>query len=132
MLDSTGMMPKTVLKSAAAHPDSEGAWTDERCFIAEVWNHPSDPAVSLARARVPPGITTARHALAVEERYLIERGLGCVEIDGVETDVRPGDVVLIPRGARQRIRNLGEEDLVFLCVCTPRFEPACYEDREGS
>jgi mannose-6-phosphate isomerase-like protein (cupin superfamily) len=123
-------MTPGVLKTASPPPESEGIWTEERCFIVETWNHPSDPAVSLARARVPPGVTTARHVLAVDERYLIERGRGRVEIGGVESDVFPGDVVLIPRGTTQRVRNLGDEDLVFLCVCTPRFEPAHYEDRE--
>jgi len=126
----TPYMTPTVLKGASPLPEGEGTWTEERCFIVEIWNHPSDPAVSLARARVSPGVTTARHALAVDERYLIEKGQGRVEIDGIETDVARGDVVLIPRGATQRIRNLGDEDLVFLCVCTPRFEPAHYEDRE--
>jgi mannose-6-phosphate isomerase-like protein (cupin superfamily) len=124
-------MTPIVLKSASPPPESEGIWTEERCFIVETWNHPSDPAVSIARARVAPGVTTRRHALAVDERYLIEKGRGRVEIGGVETDVHAGDVVLIPRDTTQRIRNLGEEDLVFLCVCTPRFEPAHYEDREG-
>jgi mannose-6-phosphate isomerase-like protein (cupin superfamily) len=111
-------------------PDGKETWTEERCFIAEIWNDSSDPGVSLARARVTPGGVTVKHVLSVDERYLIERGRGQVEIDGVETDVGPGDVVLIPRGTTQRIRNLGSEDLVFLCVCTPRFELACYEDRE--
>ncbi len=120
-------------RSGASPPSSrEGFLTEERCTIVEIWNHPSDPEVSLARARVAPGVTTARHSLSVDERYLIEAGLGRVEVDGVETDVAPGDAVTIPRGATQRIRNLGSDDLVFLCVCTPRFEPACYQDREVS
>jgi len=125
-------MTPNVMKSASPCPDSAGIWTEERCFIVETWNHPSDPGASLARARVEPGVATARHSLAVDERYLIEKGRGRVEIDGIETDVGPGDVVLIPRGTAQRIQNLGDEDLVFLCVCTPRFEPAHYEDREAS
>ncbi len=125
-------MTPTVLEGASPPPESQGTWTEERCFIVETWNHASDPDVSLARARVPPGVTTARHALTVDERYVIEKGRGKVEIDGIESDVSRGDVVLIPRGASQRIRNLGDEDLVFLCVCTPRFEPAHYEDREAS
>jgi mannose-6-phosphate isomerase-like protein (cupin superfamily) len=120
----------TVLRGASPPPESRGIWIEERCFIAETWNHPLDPGVSLARARVAPGGTTARHALAVDERYLIEKGRGRVELDGVETEVSPGDVVLIPRGTTQRIQNLGTEDLVFLCICTPQFEPAHYEDRE--
>jgi mannose-6-phosphate isomerase-like protein (cupin superfamily) len=122
------------MKAAVFHGVSpltgEGVLTEERCSILETWNHPADPAVSLARARVAPGVTTARHSLSVDERYLIERGRGRVEVDGVETEVASGDVVLIPRGATQRIRNLGSEELVFLCICTPRFEPACYEDCE--
>ncbi len=125
-------MRPTVLKGASPHSSREGVLTEERCTILEVWNHPSDCGVSVARARVSPGVTTAKHSLSVNERYLIERGRGRVEVDGIETDVGPGDVVLIPRGASQRIRNLGDEDLVFLCVCTPRFEPACYEDLEAS
>jgi len=125
-------MTPSLLKSASPPRESEGTWTPERCFIVETWNHPSDPDVSLARARVSPGVTTARHVLAVDERYLIESGRGRVEIGGIESDVSPGDVVLIPRGTIQRIQNLGDEDLVFLCVCTPRFEPSHYEDREGT
>ena len=33
-------------------------------------------------------------------------------------------------GAAQRITNTGTGDLVFLCICTPAFEPDCYEDLE--
>jgi mannose-6-phosphate isomerase-like protein (cupin superfamily) len=123
---------KAAVLRGASPLGGEGVLTEERCTILEVWNHPWDPEVSLARARVSPGVTTARHSLSVDERYLIEQGRGRVEVDGVETDVVAGDVVLIPRGAVQRIRNLGSEELVFLCICTPRFEPACYEDGEGA
>jgi mannose-6-phosphate isomerase-like protein (cupin superfamily) len=45
--------------------------------------------------------------------------------------VRPGSVVHIPPGARQKIRNTGPEDLVFLAICTPRFEPRNYLDAEA-
>jgi mannose-6-phosphate isomerase-like protein (cupin superfamily) len=106
--------------------------TGERCSILETWNDASDPDVSLARARVAPGVTTVLHALAVDERYLIVSGKGRVEVEGLEPcRVSPGDVVLIPRGRSQRIENEGPEDLVFLCICTPRFEPRHYEDRES-
>ena len=89
-------MRPTVLKQASPPISGDGTLTEERCYIVETWNHPLDPGVSLARARVLPGVTTARHVLAVDERYLIERGSGRVEIGGIETDVAPGDVVLIP------------------------------------
>jgi mannose-6-phosphate isomerase-like protein (cupin superfamily) len=37
-------------------------------------------------------------------------------------------VVLIPPSVRQRIANLGKEDLIFLAICTPRFRNEAYED----
>ena len=44
--------------------------------------------------------------------------------DGLHTFVR------IPAGVRQRIRNTGPTDLVFLCICTPRFEQSAYRELE--
>jgi mannose-6-phosphate isomerase-like protein (cupin superfamily) len=122
-------MTPAVVKNASPRVET---WTEERCFIVERWNDTKDPQVSLARARVPAGVTTARHSLSVDERYLIEQGRGRIEVGGLEAEVGPGDVVLIPRDTLQRVENLGDDDLVFLCICTPRFEPGCYEDHESS
>ena len=104
----------------------------ERCAILELANDASDPAVSIARARVAPGVTTARHRLrGTVERYLILEGRGRVDIDGMPSaEVGPGDAVTIPAMCAQRIANLGDADLLFLAICTPRFVPACYESLE--
>ena len=105
--------------------------TPEGCYILESWNDGFDPAVSIARARIEPGATTQAHRLkGVIERYLIIEGEGRATADGVAKDVRPGDVVTIPAGASQRIANTGTRDLVFYCICTPRFTPECYEALE--
>ena len=105
----------------------EERFTEERCFIAEMWNDSRDPDVSIALARVKAGEITELHRLAVDERYVILSGRGRVEIEGLEpAPVGPGDVVLIPAGKTQRIANRGAEDLVFFCICTPRFEPGHY------
>lgn len=103
-------------------------YTDERCHIIEVSNTPDDPAVSIARARVEPGITTAWHQLkGTVERYSIMSGQGLVEIgDLAPQAVNAGDVVIIPEMCRQRITNIGKEDLIFLAICSPRFEEANY------
>jgi oxalate decarboxylase/phosphoglucose isomerase-like protein (cupin superfamily) len=45
-------------------------------------------------------------------------------------EVAPGDVVLIPPSCRQRIACVGEGDLIFLAICTPRFSEVAYEDIE--
>lgn len=104
----------------------------EGCYITEHWNDAHDPDLSLARARVPPGVTTRRHRLVgITERYLILEGEGRVEVEGLTvTVVRPGDVVLIPPGASQRIANTGSGELVFVAACTPRFQPERYRDLE--
>lgn len=107
-------------------------YTEERCYITELSNTPDDPHASIARARVLPGVTTRRHRLrGTTERYVILEGKGRVEIgDEPAREVGPGDVVLIPPLVRQRITNVGNDDLIFLAICTPRFTWECYEDVE--
>jgi mannose-6-phosphate isomerase-like protein (cupin superfamily) len=104
--------------------------TPERCFINELSNSDADPEVSIARARVPAGVGTRWHRLkGIAERYVLLSGSGRVEVGSLPARaVGPGDVVLIPPGCRQRITNLGAEDLIFLAICTPRFRPEAYED----
>ena len=105
-------------------------YTAERCFIIELSNSPDDPQVSIARARVAPGVTTRWHRVVdTAERYVILEGTGRVEVGDLEPqEVAVGDVVLIPPSCRQRIANSGSADLVFLAICSPRFRPEAYED----
>ncbi len=100
----------------------------EGCFITELSNTPEDPVVSIAKARVLPGVTTAWHWLSgTVERYVILSGQGLVEVgEQPARQVLEGDVVIIPAKVRQRISNVGAVDLIFLAVCTPRFEMQNY------
>ena len=108
-------------------PESE-FHTDERCYIVEIHNREEDEGCSIVRARVAPGVTTQLHVLrGIDERYVILEGLVLVELGGAApAPVRPLDVVAIAAGASQRITNVGTADLIFLCVCTPRFREAAY------
>lgn len=119
------MQPLIQRKNSAAE-----YYTDERCYIKELSNSDADADASIAQARVRAGVTTRWHRLAgISERYVILSGAGRVEVGDLPPQhVAHGDVVLIPPGCRQRIACLGEEDLVFLAICTPRFRPAAYED----
>lgn len=102
----------------------------EGCHINEVSNTPDDAAVSIARARVAPGVATRWHRLRdTVERYVILSGKGRVEVGALPAeDVGPGAVVVIPPLCRQRITNTGGDDLVFLAICSPRFRLEAYED----
>lgn len=113
------------------NPDDE-FYMDENCYITELANTADDNEVSIARARVEPGITTRWHRLHnVVERYYIISGVARVEVaDLPACDVHAGDTITIPALCRQRITNIGNEDLIFLAICTPRFTPKAYEDIE--
>lgn len=105
-------------------------YIDEGCHIVEVSNSEDDPQLSIARARVAPGVTTRWHRVVdTAERYVILEGRGRVEVgDLAPQEVGPGDAVLIPPSCRQRIANVGTGDLVFLALCTPRFRADRYQD----
>lgn len=107
------------------------AWTRERCFITELMNSVEQPEVSLARARVEPGVTTELHSLSVSEWYILEAGEGLMRVTNRDPFiVRPGDVVCVEKSTAQQITNSGKSDLIFLCVCVPRFSQECYTSLE--
>jgi len=78
-------------------------------------------------------ITRWHYLRKTTERYVIISGSGFVELgDEPLVQVNPGDAVLIPSGVRQRIRNVGVDELVFLAICSPRFLPENYVDCDES
>jgi mannose-6-phosphate isomerase-like protein (cupin superfamily) len=121
------MKPKIVKASSITE-----VYTPERCFVGENYGS-GDGKVSIAIARVKPGITTVAHHLeGIEEIYIITQGKGVMEIKGMEpAEVAVGDVIVIPDGVSQRIKNVGSNDLVFYCVCTPRFVQERYFSDEA-
>ncbi len=109
--------------------------TPEGCFLFENWGFSTgDKAVSIARARVEPGVSTKAHHLEkTQEIYIIVKGKGEVQVEGLEpTEVVEGDIVAVPSGASQCIRNIGKSDLIFYCVCTPSFKEECYRSENLS
>ena len=122
---------ETIIKQIDA---TKEYYFEEGCYINELSNSSEDPEVSIAPARVLPGEATRWHRLHnTVERYVILQGQGEVEIGQLPpTTTGKGDVVLIPAGCRQRIRNIGETELVFLAICSPRFQPDAYEDIEDN
>lgn len=85
---------------------------------------PLDLRYSLAHAILPVGQTSTPHSLKTSEVYYILGGRGEMHInDQVET-IGPGDAVYIPPEARQFVRSLGPEDLVFICIVDPAWQKA--------
>lgn len=132
---------KTKTPIVSQVPESQEYYFKEGCYILELWNDPRDVDTSIARARVEPGITTRLHALHhTAERYLILEGRGQVFIGGNSfggkgvggntEEVQAGSVVFIPPYCPQQIKNIGDEDLIFLAICSPRFKAENYQDLE--
>lgn len=107
--------------------------TLERCDINELLNHSLDNDCSIAQAKVAPGVTTQLHAVNnTVERYVILEGEGQVFINHQPPEkVAYLDVVTIAEGVAQKIENIGAGELVFLCICTPRFEQKNYLNLES-
>lgn len=114
--------------------ESKEFFTNERCHILELLNnHASGEPFSIARCRVEPGVTTTWHRLnGIQEFYYILEGYGFMEIgDDPGFEVQKNDIVQIGVSEAQRIKNIGEEDLIFLAICNPPFTDENYEDFEG-
>jgi mannose-6-phosphate isomerase-like protein (cupin superfamily) len=113
------------------HEPGTEYYSAEGCYITEVSNSAADPEASIARARRAGRDGTLAPAEGTAERYVIVKGRGRVEVDELGAhEIKPGNVVLIPPMCRQRIANIGKTQLVFLAVCTPRFEGRSYQDLE--
>ena len=110
------------------HDASAEYYFEEGCHIIETSNSTDDEGVSIARARVEKGQQTKWHYLQnTIERYVILSGCGLVEVGtDAACDVASGDVVIVPANTRQRIKNTGEDDLLFLAICSPRFQKKNY------
>lgn len=111
---------------------SKEYYFEEGCFIIEMLNEENQPDLSIARARVEPQKTTRLHKLHnIVERYVIQFGRGEVTIGDTQPFfVGPGDMVIIPADTNQKIKNIGQQDLIFLVICTPRFIHTAYQDTE--
>ena len=121
-----------MLPSIRTHDSRPERFTRELCFITELSNSADDEDLSVALVRVQPGVTTRWHLVTGSaERYVILSGEGVVEIgDLAPRRLGPNDAAIIPPRCRQRIRNSGQADLVFLALCTPRYRPESYVDIE--
>lgn len=80
---------------------------------------------SLAEATLAPGAATQAHYHPLtEELYYLLRGKALMAVEAERRSVGPGDAIAIPPGQRHQIRNVGAEELVFLCCCVPAYEHA--------
>ena len=79
---------------------------------------------SLAHAIIKPGEKSLPHKFhEASEVYYILKGKGLMHIDDESAEVSPGDTIYIPPLAIQWIENTGVDDLEFLCIVDPAWQP---------
>ena len=81
----------------------------------------SDGSVAMFEFDVPTGakVPIAHSHDAYEETVYGLQGVLTLTVEGVATDVGPGEVLCIPRGAVHHFENLSDEDVTALAVVTP-------------
>lgn len=81
-----------------------------------------DIPYSLAYARLPAGETSKAHRLTSTEVYYIISGTGEMHIGEESEQVGPGDAIVIPPKASQYIKNIGTDELAFICIVSPAWK----------
>ena len=82
-------------------------------------DYPFSGRYSLAHAMLAAGNSSEPHRLKSSEVYYILDGRGEMHIDDDRAEVSTGDTVEIPPGAVQWIKNIGQSELIFLCLVDP-------------
>ena len=79
---------------------------------------------SLAEVTIPPGMSSTPHFHKTsEETYLILSGQADMVINQDHFTLESGDAILIQPHEVHQIFNRDLEDLVFLAVCVPAWQP---------
>ena len=102
--------------------DCEPFYAGDNTLLREILHPDKAPLnlrYSLAHAVVKPGLTSFLHSLKTSEVYYILQGEGMMHIDDENEKVKPGDTIYIPPKAMQFISNIGNSDLIFICIVDP-------------
>lgn len=83
-------------------------------------DHHVDIPYSIAHAILKPGEESQPHRLKTStEIYFILKGMGLMHLNDETTEVQEGNIIVIPPGAKQHIKNIGKDTLEFLCIVSP-------------
>lgn len=97
----------------------------DNCYLKEILRPESangEIHYSLAHAYVKPGETTYVHKMKTSEIYYILEGQGEMTIDDETILVGVGQTIRIPSNSKQFIKNVGSNDLKFLCIVDPAWK----------
>ncbi len=95
----------------------DGTWIKE---LLSPKNDPVFTSYSIALAKIDPGRKSIPHKLQFSsEVYIIIKGIGIIHIEEEAREVKPGNIIYIPKRSLQFIENSGMEELIFYCIVDP-------------
>jgi mannose-6-phosphate isomerase-like protein (cupin superfamily) len=90
---------------------------DHRGPDGAVWSLPHGGDLDANLVHLGPGGAIGEHRNDDVDVVLVGiEGAGCVIVDGVQTSLRPGTLVAVPKGTTRSIRSLAEVGLVYLSI----------------
>lgn len=91
-----------------------------------LYSEPRNPRHGVAQITLPPGKGAATHYHPeAEESYYILSGEAQMMLGEDQSKVTAGDAILIPTGVPHKIWNETGQDVVFLAICLPSWDPEC-------
>ncbi|MDP7009619.1 MAG: cupin domain-containing protein [Phycisphaerales bacterium] len=88
------------------------------------------PTFAMRHFSVTSGGCTPRHQHNWEHEVLVLSGTGEIECNGVTTPISGGDSLFVPPSDLHQFRNIGTEELEFICIVP--VASACGEPVPGS
>jgi len=101
----------------------------DNTLLKELFNPVKDDLeirYSIAVGRVQMGGTTYLHKLKSSEVYFFLKGTAEITINDETAVVGASQAVYVPPGASQLVKNVGNDELLFVCIV----DPAWKEDDE--
>ena len=77
---------------------------------------------SLAHCTINPGKTSKPHIMKTSEVYYILEGKGIIHVNEEQKQVTKDESVFVEPNSRQYLENIGEIDLVALCIVDPAWK----------
>lgn len=75
--------------------------------------------LQLVVMELPPGESIGVETHPVDQFFRVEGGVGLATIDNLESELGPGDAVIIPAGAEHDIANVGDAPLKVYTLYAP-------------
>ena len=77
---------------------------------------------SIAHCTINPGKTSKPHTMKTSEVYYILEGKGIIHVNEEQKQVTKDESVFVVPNSRQYLENIGEIDLVALCIVDPAWK----------